>query len=242
VLGCSILSAPAQFQEDVSVQGVSGGVSSGGPYAVYGTLGQTTAGIATSDTHAVRTGFSAMLTTAPVTPFLATNLLANRILTLGVADLLRGASDDDNDTVSLLACGASSVQHGVITSSPEFLSYTPPAGFEGVDAFDYLVVDAGGDTARGVITVTVAPDQEYTLHTLYSAKVVNGSFQAVFVGLPGQVYTVETSPALLPARWRKLRNITLGAASDPPGYGTAVFTDLLGAEPVQFYRVVYPAY
>lgn len=47
--------------------------------------------------------------------------------------------------------------HGTVTFGSPVFTYTPEAGFAGVDTFTYRVTDPGQATATGVVTVTVGP-------------------------------------------------------------------------------------
>jgi len=47
--------------------------------------------------------------------------------------------------------------HGSVTCTATDCTYTPNAGFSGVDTFDYTIKDANGRTSTGTVTITVTP-------------------------------------------------------------------------------------
>ncbi|WP_036841644.1 Ig-like domain-containing protein [Polaribacter sp. Hel_I_88] len=50
---------------------------------------------------------------------------------------------------------ATSTAGGTIVVNAGKVDYTPLAGFDGTDTFDYIITDASGDTATAIVTVTV---------------------------------------------------------------------------------------
>lgn len=76
-----------------------------------------------------------------------------RVDTPVVIDVLANDTDPDGDALSLTAVGTPA--HGVAIVSGGAVSYTPAAGFVGVDSFSYTITDANGTTATGTVTVTV---------------------------------------------------------------------------------------
>ena len=83
--------------------------------------------------------------------------------------LLSQASDDDGDPLTVTAIGAPS--HGVVSQDGPIVTYTPTAGYDGVDSFTYTVSDGKGGTATGTVYVTVSSNhapvtQFHTLITM----------------------------------------------------------------------------
>jgi gliding motility-associated-like protein/uncharacterized repeat protein (TIGR01451 family) len=65
-------------------------------------------------------------------------------------------SDVDLDPLFVLSSDNTSVNGGIINmESNGTFSYSPPAGFSGVDTFTYIVSDANGGSAEVTVTITV---------------------------------------------------------------------------------------
>ena len=98
--------------------------------------------------------------------FTATNpvpIAVDQAATLTAGDnasgrLLDGASDPDGDSLTTATTPVAAPAHGSLVIQPDgSYSYTPAAGFVGVDSFSYLVVDADGATVLATVTLTVLP-------------------------------------------------------------------------------------
>ena len=64
---------------------------------------------------------------------------------------------NDNGT-ALAVTGVATPAHGTISISPDgTLTYTPNAGYSGVEILEYRVTDASGQTVTGTVTLTIAP-------------------------------------------------------------------------------------
>lgn len=68
-------------------------------------------------------------------------------------DLFVNDADPDGDPLSLM--GATSAGHGVLSFAGSLATYTPDAGWSGVDDFTYLVADGRGGQDTGQVRVTV---------------------------------------------------------------------------------------
>lgn len=68
-------------------------------------------------------------------------------------DLLANDVDPDGDPLSLM--GATSAGHGLLSFVGGTVTYTPDAGFAGIDEFTYLVSDGRDGHATGQVRVTV---------------------------------------------------------------------------------------
>jgi MYXO-CTERM domain-containing protein len=74
------------------------------------------------------------------------------------------ANDGDPDGDALGVVGVSQGRSGIVTHSGGSVTYTPKAGFLGVDVFTYTVIDGHGGSAVGAIAVNVvAPDSPLAL-------------------------------------------------------------------------------
>jgi len=73
------------------------------------------------------------------------------------ASLLANDSDPDADPVTITSVAATSAAGGtIVATSAESWTYTPAAGFSGVDTFTYTVSDGRGGSAVGTVSVTVS--------------------------------------------------------------------------------------
>ncbi|MEL6480182.1 MAG: Ig-like domain-containing protein, partial [Pseudomonadota bacterium] len=74
-------------------------------------------------------------------------------------DLAAGASDPDNDPISVGSVG--SAGNGTVVIEPNgTVTYTPNDNFFGEDSFSYTVVDPFGGSGGGTVTVTVEPEND----------------------------------------------------------------------------------
>jgi hypothetical protein len=72
-------------------------------------------------------------------------------------DLVSNDTDPDYDVVVVASVTAAS--HGQLVINPDSrVTYTPDSGFEGTDAFDYVVSDGRGGSDTGHVALTVAGD------------------------------------------------------------------------------------
>jgi hypothetical protein len=153
-MGLAFVSAQPSVQRGVTA--AAGGAASAGPYAVVATTGQPAAGPASSAAYAVNEGFWGTFGSAPVPGALALAAMSNQPVRIPAATLLVG-SDADGDAVSLVGVGHSSAQGGVVALAAGLVTYTPPKGLLGADSFNYTIMDTGGDTAVGSVSVNILP-------------------------------------------------------------------------------------
>lgn len=81
--------------------------------------------------------------------------------TANLIDVLANDSDPDNDALTITAVGTPA--HGVATIAAGVVSYTPQAGYSGVDSFTYTISDGNGGTATATVNVTVNTEAESNL-------------------------------------------------------------------------------
>ncbi len=82
--------------------------------------------------------------------------LPNRPISIAIAALLRNDVDVDGDVLSLPAVASRSYYNATITKTSTFVTYTPPANFNGSDWFTYTARDPSGATATGTVYVSVS--------------------------------------------------------------------------------------
>lgn len=78
----------------------------------------------------------------PQDGFLEINLLANDL-------------DVDGDALAIMSVDIVSAHGGTIVNNAGIVTYTSPAGWTGVDSFEYIVHDGNGATDEATVTVTV---------------------------------------------------------------------------------------
>ena len=69
-------------------------------------------------------------------------------------DLTSISSDPDGD---ILTYSTQSTANGTLAQINGVVTYTPNSNFNGADSFNYTVTDSFGDTASGIVTISVAP-------------------------------------------------------------------------------------
>jgi hypothetical protein len=81
----------------------------------------------------------------------------NTALNIPAATLLANDIDPNNDPLNIRSVTPTSARGGTVVLSGATVIYTPPAGFTGVDSFEYTVADAptGGLTDIGTVCVLV---------------------------------------------------------------------------------------
>ncbi|MFD0916458.1 Ig-like domain-containing protein, partial [Pseudahrensia aquimaris] len=75
-------------------------------------------------------------------------------------DVLGNDNDPEGDTFEVSDFDATSANGGTITENADgTLTYTPAAGFEGTDTFEYTITDSMGATDTATVTVTVGESE-----------------------------------------------------------------------------------
>jgi fibronectin-binding autotransporter adhesin len=145
---------------------------------------------------------------------------------------------DSGDTLTVTAVSAGA--HCTVTTDGSAVTYTASSSYTGPDSFTYTVSDGHGGTALGTVSVSVVPADGGSSVNLVSQHYDTGSgtFSAIFAGVPGVEYTIETSPMPTPSyAWTKFGNIMAD------GVGKIAVTDGPGApNDGRVYRTVYPSY
>jgi len=77
--------------------------------------------------------------------------------TANVLDVLANDSDPDGDPLTITSAGAP--QHGTAAVAGSRISYTPAAGFSGIDSFTYSIADGKGGSASATVSITVQAPQ-----------------------------------------------------------------------------------
>ena len=154
-------------------------------------------------------------------------------------DVLGNDSDADGDLLVINA--VSQPGNGVAVIDNSAVTYTPAAGFVGIDSFTYTVVDGRGGSAEATVTVTVRevvlPNRPPTIGAVVDQENVEGDLIALAVAAEdpdGDVLTFSADglPAGLTidaVSGEISGTIAAGAASDSPYTVEVTVTDSDGA-------------
>ena len=150
--------------------------------------------------------------------------------------LLANDSDADNDTLTFVNVSATSTNSGTITVSGQWITYHPPVGYTGVDAFTYVVTDSRGSTNTGTVVVNVKPDSALAAQALAIENLGNGSFRIRGAGVPNYSYRIQYTTSLETPSWSQV-----GSPVTADALGVIELTDTPpNGEPQRYYRAVWP--
>jgi len=151
---------------------------------------------------------------------------------VSLVKFLTKASDPDGDAMSILSVNATSAQGGSLALSSTNITYTPPANYEGADAFTYTLADSFGGTSNATVYVTVrGPNVSMVISNI--TQLPDGNYQIKSSGIPGNSYLLQASSDL--SAWS---NILINSADV---YGVITFTDLTATNySSRFYRTAAP--
>ena len=171
------------------------------------------------------------------TPPVAGSDTISRYATQGVkvrlSTLLAQASDADNDTLGI-SVSETSANSGTITTSGDWVFYTPASGFTSADSFTYTITDGHGGSATGTVAVSILADDAVgqnlvITHQSGNTYLIEGS------GIPGRTYRMQFTDSLSPTAWTDFSSGSVTADST----GAFQFTDTSGSSG-RYYRSVYP--
>src|ERR1035437_6830523 len=225
------LLAPAQSTEPRGVLGSGGGAATAGVYALTDTTGQPAVGTASSANYAVADGFWPDYGAVPVAGTLNLGVKAGQTAALPLAKLLLLATDPNGEPLRVAAADLASANGGAVALDASVIHYTPANGFTGPDTFSYVIADAGGDTASGLITVTVTASG--SSYNQLAVQPIGSDVRLSYLGIPGTNYALEVTHDLTPpTTWTPV--LTNPAAAN----GLLVFTNTpTGGQ--SFYRTRY---
>ena len=175
------------------------------------------------------TSREAMLTinTVPSVPTKGGATPKDTPMSISSAKLLQGVTDPDGDPFALDSVGPASASGGGIAPAGAGLyTYTPPAGFTGLDTFTFNVRDSRGGIGVGTVEVMVVSG---TLATQNQIVIMPGpnSVLVRFAGIPGRNYQVQRST--------DLNNWTTLTTLPAPPHGIIEYNDPM-VLPSAFYR------
>ena len=123
------------------------------------------------------------------------------------SDILANDTYTEGDPVVLTAVSPTSIEGGQVILSGNWVFYTPPAGYAGVDSFTYTIQDTFGFTAVGTVTVEplLTTDASQTPTFLEGT---NGIYRVIFTGIPWQTYTIQSTTNPAGTNWLSLITVT----------------------------------
>jgi len=143
--------------------------------------------------------------------------------------LLAGSSENAGYALAVTGVGSNSTQGGTVSWDGNLVTYMPPGGYSGQDAFSYTLSDGHGGSAQGTVVVTVAASGAQTLNMI-SLQLTPTNCQLEFAGIPGRSYIIQSAPAVN-GPWSDLSE---PIAAD--GTGLIEYIDTNPPGPMQFYR------
>jgi hypothetical protein len=195
-------------------------------------LGVGTICITSNDWTGTNGTFTLLLNHPPTTAPFSAATRQNQSISIATDKVLAGATDPDNDPLTISAVSATSMNGGSVSLAGGNITYTPTIGFIGVDQFGYTVSDSRGGSASSVVAVQVRSASGSSAN-MFAPVTIAGGFQVSFLGIAGRTYSVQRATNLA-GPWIFLASVQAG----PNGFG--VFADT-NAPPVSaLYRTTYP--
>lgn len=228
-----LCAATATLERSVLPNG--GGAAVSANYALTDTAGQPCVGTASSATYAVADGFWPDYGAVPVAGTLNLGVPAGQTTALPLAKLLVLATDPNGEPLRVATAGNASANGGPVALGASVIHYTPANGFTGPDTFSYVLADTGGDTASGLITVTVttAGGGSGGSYNQLAVQPLGSDVRLSYLGIPGTNYALEVTHDLAPPiAWSPV--LTNPAAAN----GLLVFTNTPSGGQI-FYRTRY---
>ena len=116
---------------------------------------------------------------------------------LAFATLAQACTAPAGDDLAITSVGPSSSQGGTAQLSGLTITYTPPAGFVGLDSFSYTITDFRGASTQGTVIVAVSALPGGLASPVEINLPLPNSVVLSFAGLPGIAYHVEASTDLV---------------------------------------------
>ncbi|HOU89031.1 MAG: Ig-like domain-containing protein [Verrucomicrobiota bacterium] len=196
----------------------------------------TTVNTAGCEVDAVQTVSAVPNPREPVNPPVAMDDVAattrDRAVDLPIARLLANDSDPEGDTLILSLPAPASAQGGSVAVAGEYVRYVPPAGFTGVDTFDYVASDSEGNSDSATVTVIVREEESLGLNLISAVCNGDDSIGLVMAGIPGQLYQIWFTADMAAGPWTLMATVP----ADPNGVVAYTDATAIGV-PVRFYRL-----
>jgi uncharacterized repeat protein (TIGR03803 family) len=168
----------------------------------------------------------------PAASDFAVATLQDQPVQIAVSNLLALATDPGGSGMVLNSVSAVGTNGGSVVPGPGQITYTPPSGYLGVDAFTYNISDSQGRSGTGRVFVQVLATNQISTNSLLLSPIW-GSYVLSFGGVPGRTYTVQRAPTAT-GPWLTLAPVT----AVPQGFGT--WADSRPPAAAAFYRISYP--
>ena len=202
----------ADYRLDWDVVATGGGTSGNTTYLSRDTVGQPAVGVSSVGAYLLEDGFWPGMNTAPL-PVPDTLIRStNRTAKVRLATVLANDTDPDGDVFTLSSLDAVTAQGGVVTLEEGWIRYVPPAGFNDVDTFHYVLADAEGNRSTNTVTIQMAgPDEGQTQNIIAIASLPDGHKLVSFVGIAMRIYTIQWKADLSDPQWQTLATLAADA-------------------------------
>ena len=148
--------------------------------------------VVTNPVGAVASSFATLVVNRPPVPGSYATVTGQQIpVATTIASLLAVGSDPDGDALSLTSVAPLSTNGGLVWLANPDVWYAPAPGFVGADAWSYVLTDARGASATGMVNVSIISSNAITLNPLGQSRLDDGAFVASFQGVPGLRYAVD---------------------------------------------------
>ncbi len=139
---------------------------------------------------------------------------------------------EPEDILELELVSPNTLQGGTLTKTFSAITYTPRAGFTGIDTFSYRLRGNLGGVSTNEVTIHVVPGASESAVVVSATRYGAGGVSLCLLGAPGQYYLVDESTNLV--NWAMKESIT-AALDGAMSYG---FFTTNG--PKRFYRFRKP--
>ncbi len=215
------------------VFGSGGAFTTAGPYSVTDTIGESVRGVSEAGGSRIAAGFWALLGQPPSTTALRITTRPGMELLISQAKLAAAVMDPDGEAIAELSLAPESARGVPISwsAAPSAYRYlAPPTTDE--DALYFRVVDAGGDTAQGVLEIQVAYPETPSLN-LVRFVVSPQAISLEFAGIPNRLYVVQYATQIT-GPWDQVSPVLTSSPT-----GVVSFVDTVNTGSTQgFYRTL----
>jgi uncharacterized repeat protein (TIGR03803 family) len=158
--------------------------------------------------------------------------LQDQPVQIAVSNLLALATDPGGSGMVVTSVSAAGTNGGSVVLGPSQITYTPPAGYLGIDAFTYNISDSEGRSGTGRVFVQVLSSNQISGNRLLLSPIW-GTYVLSFGGVPGRTYSVQRASTVT-GPWLTLAPVTVVSQ----GFGT--WADTHPPADAAFYRTSYP--
>ncbi|MFM1770323.1 MAG: hypothetical protein RJA22_2852 [Verrucomicrobiota bacterium] len=146
--------------------------------------------------------------------------------------LLANDTDPDGDPITVVSVSPTSTNGGSVTLAGNVATYTPLAGFTGVDRYSYTINDNRGGSSTSYVEVFVANGALPSQNQMSIALAPNGILVR-FAGIPGTSYRIQSSTSPT-GPWNTRTNLVA------PLHGIIQYLDTNPPQPTGYYRTASP--